>query len=77
MAAHQRQVLSVATRVDVHDSEAVTHFSVAVIAFWASAESLCDLQLRKEDYHLPTLGPKIIELGKEVSLGKGFHLIRY
>ena len=44
---------------------------------WVVAESLCDLQLRKEDYHLPTLGPKIIELGKEVSLGKGFHLIRY
>ena len=33
-------------------------------------------QLRKEDFDLPTLAPKIIDLGKEVSLGKGFHLIR-
>lgn len=33
-------------------------------------------QLTKEDYDLPTLTPKILELGKEVSLGRGFHLIR-
>lgn len=34
------------------------------------------LQLTKEDYDLPTLTPKILEIGRHVSLGRGFHLIR-
>ncbi|KAK9812337.1 hypothetical protein WJX73_003313 [Symbiochloris irregularis] len=32
--------------------------------------------LTKADYDLPTLIPKLLEIGKEVSLGRGFHLIR-
>lgn len=33
-------------------------------------------QLTKEDFQLPGLAPKLTVLGKEVSLGKGFHLVR-
>ena len=33
-------------------------------------------QLTKEDYDLPTLTPKLLEIGKHVSLGRGFHLVR-
>jgi len=34
------------------------------------------VQLTKEDFDLPTLAPKLRALGKEVSQGKGFHLVR-
>ena len=33
------------------------------------------LQLTKEDYDLPTLGGKLVDLAKNVSLGRGFQLI--
>ncbi|KAK9813596.1 hypothetical protein WJX73_009365 [Symbiochloris irregularis] len=32
--------------------------------------------LTKADYHLPTLAPKLLEIGREVSLGRGFHLVK-
>lgn len=34
------------------------------------------VQLTKADFDLPTLAPKLRALGKEVSQGKGFHLVR-
>ena len=33
-------------------------------------------QIKKEDYDLPTLTPKLLAFGKEVSLGRGFQLVR-
>ena len=33
------------------------------------------LQLTKQDYDLPTLGKKLVDLAKNVSLGRGFQLI--
>ena len=38
--------------------------------------SCSPLQLTKEDYALPTLGPKLVELAKSVTLGRGFQLLR-
>ena len=35
------------------------------------------LQLTKADYDLPTLGPKIVELGRATSLGRGFQVFRF
>lgn len=35
-----------------------------------------NVQLTKDDYELPTLTPKVLAVGKEVSLGRGFHLIK-
>ena len=34
------------------------------------------LQLTKDDFHLPTLGGKLVGLGKEVNQGRGFQLVR-
>lgn len=34
------------------------------------------VQLTKEDYDLPTLKPKLLDIGREVSLGRGFHLVK-
>ncbi len=34
------------------------------------------LQLTKEDFPLPTLGKKLVGLGKEVNQGRGFQLVR-
>ncbi|KAL3155553.1 hypothetical protein ABBQ38_011107 [Trebouxia sp. C0009 RCD-2024] len=34
------------------------------------------LKLRKEDFPLPTLAPKLIKIGKEVNSGRGFKLVR-
>ncbi|KAK9863979.1 hypothetical protein WJX84_007599 [Apatococcus fuscideae] len=33
-------------------------------------------QLTREDYHLPVLSAKLVAVGKEVTHGRGFHLIR-
>ena len=38
--------------------------------------SLPCVQLKKEDYDLPTLTPKLLAFGKEVSLGRGFQLVK-
>ena len=34
------------------------------------------LQLTKDDFPLPTLGGKLVGLGKEVNQGRGFQLVR-
>ena len=34
-------------------------------------------QLTAEDYDLPSFGPKLKELVKNVSLGRGFQLLRH
>ena len=34
------------------------------------------LQLTKEDIPLAHLRPKLLEIGREVNSGKGFHLVR-
>ena len=34
------------------------------------------LQLTKEDFPLPTLRPKLLDIGKEVNSGRGFKLVR-
>lgn len=36
---------------------------------------LCE-QLTKEDYDLPTLAPRLIELASNVSNGRGFQLLK-
>ena len=33
--------------------------------------------LTKEDFPLPTLGPRLVELLDEVCVGRGFQYIRY
>ncbi len=35
------------------------------------------LQLTKDDFALPSLAPKLINLAKEVTLGRGFQLLKY
>ena len=35
------------------------------------------LQLSKKDFPLPSLAPKLLEIGKEVNAGRGFKLVRY
>lgn len=34
-----------------------------------------DMQLTKADFHLPQLSSKLVDIGKEVTHGRGFHLI--
>ena len=34
------------------------------------------MQLRKEDFNLPHLAAKLVAIGKEVTHGRGFHLIK-
>ena len=34
------------------------------------------LQLTKEDFDLPTLGPRVLDVGNHVSMGRGFHLVK-
>lgn len=34
------------------------------------------MQLTKADYALPTLGPKLVELAKSVTFGRGFQLLK-
>ena len=34
------------------------------------------LQLTKDDFALPKLGPKLVALAKEVTLGRGFQLLK-
>ena len=42
---------------------------------WVLMPCVC-MQLTGDDYELPTLRPKILAWGREVSLGRGFQLLR-
>lgn len=37
----------------------------------------CGQQLTKDDFALPNLAPTLVDLAKEVTLGRGFQLLKY
>ena len=39
--------------------------------------AVCVQDLTKDDFPLPTLGPRLVELLDEVRAGRGFQYIRY
>lgn len=47
-------------------------FGVSTIIVWG----LVLLQLTKDDFALPNLAPKLVDLAKEVTLGRGFQLLK-
>jgi hypothetical protein len=66
VASLQLMVLYVALLTPI-----ITAIRFSLTNFWRR-----HMQLTKADYHLPSLGPKIVALGKEASLGRGFQLLR-